>query len=708
MNILENLNRAQRQAVQQVAHPLLILSGPGSGKTRVITHRIAYLIKELGVDPFNILAVTFTNKAADVMKERVAKLLEKASHDVWVSTFHSTCARILRHDIGQLGFSRNFVIYDERDQLDLIKECLKELDIDPKEYRASAFAAAICRAKENLIDHGSYSLNTRIQGDFYRELVTKVYEHYQKKLFRNNALDFGDLIMKTVELFSEKPTVLEKYQERFIHILIDEYQDTNQAQYLFAKLLASKYKNICVVGDEDQSIYTFRSATIRNILEFENDYEGAEVVMLSMMENYRSTQPVIDLANSLIVHNEARRKDKGKIVLPEKIKNSAGPAPVLQELPDEFEEADYVVGEVKRLKEEEKIPYREMGVFYRVNAQSRVLEDAFRAAEIPYNVVGALGFYEHREIKDILAYLRVLVNLKDSLSLRRIINVPRRGIGQVTLQRIIDFANGEKITLWEAARRVKEIKDLSPRTEGLIRGFSELILKYVDLAKNLGAGELLKKLIKEIGYIKQLEEEDTFTSEMRIENLKELMDAARQFEKRSKKKSTQSFLEDISLISEIDKWDDKTKAVTLMTLHNAKGLEFDTVFITGAEEGFLPHADAFSAESELEEERRLCYVGITRAKRHLYLTYADRRRLYGNTYWGLASRFITEAGIERPAVPQGRGERFKVGIVIIHPEFGKGKIIKAEGFGEDRKIDVIFAGGLRKKLALKYTNLQRI
>ncbi len=711
MDILKDLNERQREAVEWVQSPVLILSGPGSGKTRVITHRIAYLIKELGVDPFNILAVTFTNKAANEMKERVAKLLKKEYRDIWIATFHSTCARMLRHDIHRIGFNRNFVIYDDLDQLNLIKECLKELEIDPKEYRAPAFASAICRAKENLIDYQSYRIYTKTREDFYRDMTAKVYEHYQKKLFKNNALDFDDLIMKTVELFREKPEVLEKYQERFIHILVDEYQDTNHAQYLFTKLLASKYKNICVVGDEDQSIYTFRSADIRNILEFEKDYKDrdSEVFVLNMMEDYRSTQPIINLANNLIVYNEERRKDKGEIILPKGEKKvEEVPAPILQVVSNGPEEAEYVMDEARRLHRKERIPYHDMAVFYRVNAQSRVLEDAFRKAGIPYNVVGALGFYEHKEIKDILAYLRVLINPKDSLSLKRIMNVPPRGIGKVTVQKMMDFANKKKITLWEGVKKIENVKGLSPRTQWLAKNFRNLMFKYMELAKSLGVGELIKKLIKEIGYIKQLEKEDTFTSEMRIENLKELMDAARQFEERSEDKSTQVFLEDVSLISEIDTWDDKVKAVTLMTLHNAKGLEFDTVFITGMEEGFLPHSNAFSEETELEEERRLCYVGITRAKRHLYLTYADRRRLYGNTYWGLASRFIAEAGLEGEAVATSRGERFKVGVTIIHPEFGTGKIIKAEGFGENRKVEVVFAGGNRKKIAVKYTSLQRI
>ncbi|MBU4561119.1 UvrD-helicase domain-containing protein [bacterium] len=747
MDILKDLNERQREAVEWVQSPVLILSGPGSGKTRVITYRIAYLIKELGVDPFNILAVTFTNKAADEMKERVYRLLTaetgkrgngetgKVSEMPWIATFHSTCARILRHDIYRIGFDRNFVIYDDLDQLNLIKECLKELEIDPKEYRAPAFAAAICRAKENLIDYESYIIYTKARGeDFYREMAAKVYEHYQKKLFKNNALDFDDLIMKTVELFREKPEVLEKYQERFIHILVDEYQDTNHSQYAFTKLLASKYKNICVVGDEDQAIYAFRSADIRNILEFEKDYADCkpEVFVLNMMEDYRSTQPIIDLANNLIVYNEERRKDKGKIILPKDKKPASStstvdaeeasegkvPAPVLQALPNELEEAEYVMDEARRLHRKERIPYHDMAVFYRVNAQSRVLEDAFRKARIPYNVVGALGFYEHREIKDIVAYLRVLINPKDSLSLKRIMNVPPRGIGKVTVQKIVDFSNKNKITLWEGVKKIENVRGLSPRAQWLVKNFRNLMFKYMELAKNLGVGELINKLIKEIGYIKQLEKEDTFTSEMRIENLKELMDAAHQFEEKSENKSAQVFLEDVSLISDIDTWDDKAKAVTLMTLHNAKGLEFDTVFIAGMEEGFLPHSNAFSEEKELEEERRLCYVGITRAKRHLYLTYTDRRRLYGNTYWGLASRFIAETGVEGlarrslgvggEAAPIFRRERFKVGVTIIHPDFGKGKIIKAEGFGEDRKIEVVFAGGEKKKIALKYANLQRI
>ena len=487
MDILKDLNQRQREAVEWVASPVLILSGPGSGKTRVITHRIAYLMKELGVDPFNILAVTFTNKAANEMKERVAKLVKEEYRDIWIATFHSTCARILRHDIHRIGFDRNFVIYDDLDQLNLIKECLKELEIDPKEYRAPAFASAICRSKENLIDYESYLIYTKAREDFYREMTAKVYEHYQKKLFKNNALDFDDLIMKTVELFREKPKVLEKYQERFIHILVDEYQDTNHAQYVFIKLLASKYKNICVVGDEDQAIYKFRGADIRNILEFEKDYKEceSEVFLLNMMEDYRSTQPIIDLANNLIVYNEERRKDKGEIILPEGEKKvEEVPTPILQVVSNELEEAEYVVDEVRRLHKKERIPYHDMAVFYRVNAQSRVLEDAFRKVRIPYAVVGALGFYEHKEIKDILAYLRVLINPKDSLSLKRIINVPPRGIGKVTVQKMMNFANKNKITLWEGVKKIENVKGLSPRAQWLVKNFRNLMFKYMEIAKS--------------------------------------------------------------------------------------------------------------------------------------------------------------------------------------------------------------------------------
>jgi len=686
MDILKDLNQRQREAVKWVESPVLILSGPGSGKTRVITHRIAYLIKELEVDPFNILAVTFTNKAANEMKERVAKLLmadrksqvdkRQATSDMpWVATFHSTCARILRHDIRRIGFDRNFVIYDDLDQLNLIKECLKELEIDPKEYRAPAFASAICRAKENLIDYQSYDIYTRAHLEEIKD----------------------DLLKRRVEDDSF----------RIYSVFWPEVKKEAKPDFYSA----SKYKNICVVGDEDQSIYTFRSADIRNILEFEKDYKDcdSEVFVLNMMEDYRSTQPIIDLANNLIVYNEERRKDKGEIILPEEEKKAEEvPSPILQVVSNELEEAEYVMDEAKRLHRKERIPYHDMAVFYRVNAQSRVLEDAFRKARIPYAVVGALGFYEHKEIKDVLAYLRVLVNSKDSLSLKRIINIPSREIGKVTVQKIVDFANKNKITLWEGVKKIENLKGLSPRAQWRVKNFRNLVFKYMELVKSLGVGELIKRLIKEIGYIKQLEKEDTFISEMRIENLKELMDATHQFEEKNENKSTQAFLEDVSLINEIDTWDDKQKAVALMTLHNAKGLEFDTVFITGTEEGFLPHSNAFREETELEEERRLCYVGITRAKRHLYLTYTDRRRLYGNTHWGLASRFIAEAGIGGEAVSIPRGEKFKVGVTIIHPDFGKGKIIKAQGFGEDRKVEVVFAGGKRKKLAVKYANLQRI
>jgi len=705
--ILKDLNPAQCEAVKYVDGPLLILAGAGSGKTRVITHRIAYFIKELGVDPWNILAMTFTNKAAQEMKERVARLLGMESRDVWISTFHSTCARILRHDITHIAYDRNFTIYDELDQLDLIKECLKELNIDPKQFKTPAFAAAINKAKEELIDYQSYQIYAGTEGDYYRNIVSKVYARYQQKLHQNNGLDFDDLIMKAVELFREKPKVLARYQERFIHLMVDEYQDTNHAQYVFTKLLAQKHKNICVVGDDDQSIYRWRGADLRNILEFEGDYKDTKVIVVSMMEDYRSSQPIIDTANNLIGFNQQRRAEKGKLFLPAG-KDEGGRIPQLLEFSGEHEEAEYIAREIEHLRVQDGVPYNDIAVFYRLNAQSRVFEDALRSARIPYAVVGALAFYEHKEIKDIIAYLRVLVNPKDSLSLRRILNVPSRGIGNVTIQRLGEFARRSTISLWGALKQADRIGALSGRARDCVKGFVGLMEQFMELAQDLSCGQLVRELIDQIGYIDRLKEEDTFTSEMRIENLKEFMDSAVQFERGRADKSLRAFLEDISLISDIDRWDPEAECVTLMTLHNAKGLEFGTVFVTGLEEGIFPYQDAFMDPREMEEERRLCYVGITRAKGRLYLSRAEQRRLYGNTYWGGPSRFISEAKLNESEAVAFRPEQFKVGIQVVHPDWGKGKIIKASGLGEHRKVTVLFGDGTKKLLAVKYANLRRV
>lgn len=717
---MHNLNPKQREAVEHIQGPLLILAGAGSGKTRVITHRIAYLI-EKGVSPWNILAVTFTNKAAGEMRERVDRLVGGKGKSVWISTFHSFAARILREEIDKIGGNRHFVIYDEVDQLNLIKECMKKLDIDEKRVKTTVAQALINRAKDNLVDADSYTIYAQASNDQFRKVIADIYQLYQKGLMESCALDFGDLLMEVVRLFKERNEVLEKYQERFQYVMVDEYQDTNHAQYLLTKLLVSKHKNICVVGDDDQSIYSFRGADLRNILHFEKDYKDVKVMKLE--QNYRSTKNILHTAWKVVKNNRYRKEKKLWT------EREDGMPVEYAQLDNEVAEANLVAEEIIRLKEEGH-NLRDFAVFYRTNAQSRVLEDAFRKARINYTIVGGVGFYERKEIKDILAYLRVMVNPSDSLNLKRILNIPHRGIGKKSLGYLEEYAHRYHKSLFETLKKVREIKAVPSHLYSRIEDFINLIEELREKNRNLTAKELTRLVIETTGYLTELASEDTPEAQSRIENVKELVSAVGEFEEQSEDKSIEAFLEQISLITDIDTWDEEKDKVTLMTLHLAKGLEFPVVFITGLEEGLFPHADALYDEAELEEERRLCYVGMTRAKERLYLTSANQRRLYGHWRWNTPSRFVWEAGflgektglleeeifseagegkdIHPSFSRQSQADEWQVGSWVKHREFGLGRILERSGSGDDTKIIVLFENGQWKKLLVKYAPIERI
>ena len=710
-DILNNLNPPQREAVEHIGGPLLILAGAGSGKTRVITYRIAHLIEQ-GISPWNILAVTFTNKAAGEMRERVDRLVGGRGRSVWISTFHSFGARILREEIDKIGGNRHFAIYDEMDQLNLIKECMKQLDIDEKRFKISVVAALINRAKDNLVDPDSFSIYAQASNDLFRKTVADIYQLYRKKLRENSSLDFGDLLTEAVRLFRERKEVLERYQERFRYIMVDEYQDTNHAQYLLTKLLASKYKNICVVGDDDQSIYSFRGADFRNILHFENDYKDVKVMKLE--QNYRSTKKILNAAWEVIKNNRYRKEKKLWT-------NRKEGMPIeYAQLDNEIEEANLVAQEITRLMEEGH-NLKDFAVFYRTNAQSRVLEDAFRKARIDYVIVGGVRFYERKEIKDILAYLRVIVNPADSLNLKRTLNVPHRGIGKTTLNYLEQYAHSQSKPLFEALKKIREIKGVPERISSRLEDFLNLIGDLREKSRKLTAKELTRLVIETTGYLNELESQDTPEAQSRIENVKELVSAVGEFEEGSEDKSIEAFLEQVSLITDIDTWEEGKDTATLMTLHLAKGLEFPVVFITGLEEALFPHADALYDEAEMEEERRLCYVGMTRAKERLYLSSANQRRLYGQWRWNMASRFVAEAGLagkeesavdrenNRPSTfSQTQADQWQVGAWVRHEEFGLGRILERSGSGDNTKITVLFENGQWKKLLVKYAPIQRI
>ncbi|MBQ9062778.1 MAG: DNA helicase PcrA [Eubacterium sp.] len=631
MKELKLLNQPQKEAVLQTEGPLLILAGAGSGKTRVLTHRIAYMISECNVNPWNILAITFTNKAAGEMRERVDKLVGFGSDQIWVATFHATCARILRRFIDRIGYTANFAIYDTDDSRQVMKTVIKQLELNPKVYKERGLLAKVSAAKNELITPDAFEEQAK---RWEEKQIAAAYRLYQEILHRNNALDFDDLLVKTVELFRREPEVLDYYQERFRYILIDEYQDTNTAQFALVKLLASKYRNLCVVGDDDQSIYKFRGANIRNILNFEFEYPEAAVIRLE--QNYRSTRKILDAANGVIANNEGRKKKHLWTDLGD------GAEIVYRQFENGYEEAEFVAGDIEKKHGSGK-PYSDFAVLYRTNAQSRMLEESMVIANIPYKVVGGINFYARKEIKDVLSYLKTIDNGQDDLACMRIINIPRRGIGQTSIARVMNYAQDHDISFYEALLEANQIPGLG-RAAAKITGFTALIQK---LRAELDDGTLtiaglLEELFNETGYLKDLEAEETPEAEARIENISELTSKVEEYEAQNDNATLSEFLQQVSLVADIDSVEEGSDYVLLMTMHAAKGLEFESVYLVGMEEGLFPGYIASGDSEELEEERRLCYVGITRAKRELTLTSAARRMIRGETQFMRPSRFIQE------------------------------------------------------------------
>lgn len=633
MDLKNLLNKEQYEAASTVDGQVLILAGAGSGKTRVLTHRIAHMIGDLGIRPYNILAITFTNKASAEMRQRVKDLIGDEADNMWISTFHSSCVRILRREIDKLGYKKDFTIYDSSDQKTLIKHVIKELNINEKDITDNEILGTIGKAKDNL--QSAESFKREFEGDFRKNKIADAYLLYQKKLRENNALDFDDLIGKSVELFKKHTDILEFYQNKFKYIMIDEYQDTNKAQYEFVKLLASKYKNICVVGDDDQCIYAWRGADIRNILDFEKDYPNAKVIKLE--QNYRSKGNILEAANK-VIRNNAERKQK--ILRTEK--ENGEKISIYRAYSDKME-SSFIVSEIKKIKEEKGLKYSDFAVLYRTNAQSRIFEESLRRATIPYKIFGGLKFYDRKEIKDILAYLRVIINPQDSISLRRIINTPKRGIGDATIDKIQLYANEVEDILYNALLDVDVIPELTARAINPINKFTDIMEDLIIMSKQLSVSELIEYVLDKTGYLKALNESKQIEDESRIENLKELVSDAVEFEKGIEEdKSLSMYLEKVSLIQDMDSMDEEDNYIMLMTVHSSKGLEFPVVFMVGMENGIFPSVVCLEKESEMEEARRLCYVGITRAKEKLYMSSAETRMVFGRTVAYAQSDFISE------------------------------------------------------------------
>ena len=760
-DILSGLNNEQREAVLHTEGPLLILAGAGSGKTRVIVHRMAYLIDECGVLPSQILAITFTNKAANEMRERVDKMIGFGSREIWVMTFHSCCVRILRRHAEELGYTRYFSIYDADDQVSLMKDIFKRRNIDPKMLKEKAVLNIISNAKDELI--GPEKFLRENSGDFRLSKIGELYKAYQSELKANNAMDFDDLICETVRLFKERPDILEMYQERFRYLMVDEYQDTNNAQFEFVRLLALRYGNICVVGDDDQSIYKFRGANIGNILGFEKQFTDAKVIKLE--QNYRSTQRILDAANAVIKNNEGR-KDKKLWTA-----NGEGQKIALRRFMNGFEEAEYIVGEISKRVREGDCRYGDCAILYRTNAQSRLFEEKFLMANIPYRIVGGTNFYSRREIKDLLAYMKTVDNAVDAVAVRRIINVPKRGIGAVSLNKVGDYAEAGGLTFYDALCEADRIGGLG-KTAAKILAFTDFIEKLRHKSGEMSVSDILKAIISETGYVDELKAEDTEEARARIENIDELISKAVSYEETAEAPTLSGFLEEVALIADIDSVDDSDDCVLLMTLHSAKGLEFDYVAIAGLEEGLFPSYMSMDDPDELEEERRLAYVGITRAKKSLTLTCARERLIRGDIQQNQMSRFIAEIprelvdlgyeksepkklnlggndtyarmrqafrsspygggtsgassgkkpaayGESKPANPYAASQPaksfgapagdlgYKVGDRVHHTRFGEGTVLEITPGGRDFEVKVDF-GGTVKKMFATFAKLRRV
>ena len=758
-NLIEGLNDKQKEAVLATEGPCLVIAGAGSGKTKVLTHKIAYLISEKNVKPYNILAITFTNKAASEMKQRVEKIVGDVAQEMWMGTFHSICVRILRRFIDRIGFDTSFLIFDTSDQKTVVKECLKALNIDDKTFSDRSVLSEISNAKNEMLTPKAYQ--AKYSGEFRKEKIGQVYELYQKRLRENNAIDFDDIINYTIDILSENPDVLQYYTEKFKYVLVDEYQDTNKAQFTLVTILASRYGNITVVGDNDQGIYSFRGADISNILNFEKDFPGTKIIKLE--QNYRCTGNILKAANAVIKHNE-NKYDKKLWT-----ENEEGHLPCIYCGEDEYDEGRYIVEQINHLKTEEYLKPKDFVILYRMNAQSRAIEDILRRENIPYKIVGGLKFYERKEIKDTIAYLRLIHNTSDNLSLKRIINEPKRGIGKTSLDKIQEISDKTGTSMYEIIKHAEEydLNRVKANAEEFINLIEELRLKKQELS----ISELLKEVLNKSGYTRALELENTVEAETRMQNLEEFLTVAIEFEEESADNTLPEFLESITLSSDVDEMQDEDNTVTLMTLHSAKGLEFPVVFLVGMEEGIFPGYKSIGEPKELEEERRLFYVGITRAKQFLHLTCAKHRTIFGSTSYNAVSRFIkeipdnlldgvvnndqeekfndmsynweygkTSAGkvttykfdeakneIKQKSTYQFRTAesflsslsqkqansgvditKYKEGMRIYHKKFGEGIIQKIEAEGDDYKLDIQFDKSGHKRLMAKFANLEII
>jgi len=763
-NLIEGLNDKQKEAVLATEGPCLVIAGAGSGKTKVLTHKIAYLLSEKNVKPWNILSITFTNKAANEMKQRVEKLVGEASQEMWLGTFHSICVRILRRFIDRIGFDTTFLIFDSTDQRTLVKECIKSIGLDDKLFTDRSVLSEISNGKNDMLEPKAYQV--KYNGDFRKEKIGEVYELYQKKLKENNALDFDDIINYTIKILTENPDVLEYYTEKFKYVLVDEYQDTNKAQFMLVSILASKYGNITVVGDNDQGIYSFRGADITNILNFEKDFPGSKIVKLE--QNYRCTGNILKAANAVIKNNE-NKYDKKLWT-----ENEEGKLPCIYKAEDEYDEASYIVKQINMLKMEEYLKLSDFVILYRMNSQSRAIEDIFRRENIPYKIIGGLKFYERKEIKDIIAYLRLIFNTSDNLSLKRIINEPKRGIGKTSLDNIQNISDKTGKSMYEIIKYAEQYELNRVKANSI--QFVEVIEELRKQVNQIPISELIKLTLNKTGYVKALENENTIEAESRIQNLEEFLTVAIEFEEQMAENTLAEFLESISLTSDIDNMEESEDTVTLMTLHSAKGLEFPVVFLVGMEEGIFPGYKSIGEIKELEEERRLFYVGITRAMQYLYLTCAKRRTIFGSTSYNQMSRFLKEipkdlldgyeeidnednnsfkdsnygweygtnyAGkvktykfdnVEKiPEVKEKVGAfqfrtaesflnslnkkasgrqvditKYKEGQRIYHKKFGEGTINKIEQEGEDYKLDIQFDKVGHKRLMAKFAELEII
>ena len=741
MSIYDTLNAEQREAVFHTEGPLLILAGAGSGKTRVLTHRIAYLIEEKGINPWNILAITFTNKAAGEMRERVDDIVGFGSESIWVSTFHSTCVRILRRHIDRLGYDNNFTIYDSDDQKTLMKDVCKLLQIDTKTYRERTILSAISSAKDEMITPEEYELNA--YGDFSKKKIAEAYKEYERQLKANNALDFDDLLVKTVQLFQTQPEILEYYQDRFRYIMVDEYQDTNTVQFKLISLLAAKYKNLCVVGDDDQSIYKFRGANIQNILSFEKEFEHTKVIKLE--QNYRSTSTILDAANAVIKNNVGR---KSKSLWTE---NGEGEKIQFRQFDTAYDEAEYIVGDIRERVDNGKAAYCDHAVLYRTNAQSRLFEEKMITANIPYKIVGGVNFYARKEIKDLLAYLKTIDNGKDDLAVRRIINVPKRGIGLTTVNRITEATQQRGISFYEALCSADLVPGLG-RSISKLESFAAMIEYFRKEAEHLSITELMEEILTETGYVEELKAEGEEEAEVRLQNIDEFLNKIAAYEESCEEElpTLSGFLEEVALVADIDSLDEESDYVVLMTLHSAKGLEFPYVYLAGMEDGIFPSYMTITADdpTEIEEERRLCYVGITRAKKELAMTCARRRMIRGETQYNKMSRFLKEVPpqllstgkivekeelelpkqnayvqakqsfqakpfmISKPVqqfgVKSGEGLSYGVGDRVRHMKFGEGTVTAITEGGRDYEVSVDFDSAGTKKMFASFAKLQKV